>query len=172
MMKKIKGSVQKGSLVTLYKTLVEPYLRYCNIIWDQRGTTLTEKVQRLQNKAASFEKNNHDDLLRELNWMNVRQLISHDPAVAVFEIRNGLSPSQCTENFQTISEIHGYQIRSLTSNDYYLQKFSQSYGQKAFTYIGAKTWNNLSVHVKNAHSLVTFKIRLDEFLMKTTEFSR
>ena len=104
--------------------------------------------------------------------MNVKQLISHDLVFDMFKIRNGLSPSQCTEKLQTISEIHGYQTRSVTSNDYYLQKFSQSYGQKAFSYIGAKTWNNLPVQVKNAHSLFTFKIRLNEFLMKTTEFSR
>ena len=89
MMKKIKGSVSKNSLATLYKTLVEPYLRYCDVIWGQCGNTLTEKVQRLQNKAArnisgkSFEETNHDDILRELNWMNVKQLSSHDLAVAV-----------------------------------------------------------------------------------------
>ena len=77
----MKGSVPKDSLLTLYKTLVEPYLRYCSIIWGQCGNTLTEKVQRLQNKAAriisgtSFEETNHDDLLRELNRMNVKQLI-------------------------------------------------------------------------------------------------
>ena len=100
-------------------------------------------MKRLQTKAAriisgtSFEETNHDDLLRELNWMNVKQLISHDLAVAMFKIRNELSPSQCTENLQTISEIHGYQTRSVTSNDQCLQKFSQSYSQKAFTYIGA-----------------------------------
>ena len=135
-------------------------------------------MQRLQSKAAriisgtSFEETNHDDLLRELNWMNVKQLISHDLAVAMFKLRNGLSPSQCTENLQTISEIHGYQTRSVTSNDYYLQKFSRSYGQKAFTYIGAKTWNNLPVQVKNAHSLFMFKKRLKEFLMKNTEISK
>ena len=70
MMKKIKGSVPKDSLVTLYKTLVELYLGYCNIIWGQCGSTLTEKVQRLQSKAAriisgtSFEETNHDDLLK------------------------------------------------------------------------------------------------------------
>ena len=93
-MKKIKGSVPKDSLVTLYKTLVEPYLRYCNIIWGQCGNTLIKKVQRLQR----FEETNHDDLLRELNWMNVKQLISHDLVVAMFKLRNGLSPSQCTEN--------------------------------------------------------------------------
>ena len=108
-------------------------------------------MQRLQNKATriisgtSFEETNHDDLLRELNWMNVKQLISHDLAVAMFKLRNGLSPSQCTENLQTISEIHGYQTRSVTSNDYYLQKFSQSYGQKAFTYI----WYFLSLSIPN-----------------------
>ena len=59
----------------------------------------------------------HDDLLREINWMNVKQLISHDLAVTMFKIRNGLSPSQCNENLQTIGEIHGYQTRSVTSND-------------------------------------------------------
>ena len=122
--------------------------------------------------GASFEETNHDDLLRELNWMNVKQLITHDLPVAMFKIRNGLLPSRYTENLQTISEIHGYQTRSVTSNDYYLQKFSQSYGQKAFTYIRAKTWNNLPVQVKNAHSLFMFKTRLTEFLMKTIEFSR
>ena len=101
-------------------------------------------MQRLQNKAAriisgtSFEETNHDDLLTELNWMNVKQSISHDLAVAMFKIRNELSLSQCTENLQTNSEIHGYETRSVTGNDYYLQKFSQSYGQKAFTYIGEK----------------------------------
>ena len=69
-MKRIKGSVPKDSLVTLYKTLVEPYLRYGNIIWGQCGNTLIEKVQRLQNKAAriisgkSFEETNHDGLLK------------------------------------------------------------------------------------------------------------
>ena len=90
MMKKIKGSVPKDSLVMLYKTLVEPYLRYCNIIWEQCENTLIEKVQRLQNRAAriisgtSLEETNHDDLLRELNWMNVKQLTSHDLAVAMF----------------------------------------------------------------------------------------
>ena len=86
----------------LYKTLVEPYLRYCNIIWGQWGNTLIEKVQRPQNKAAriisgtSFEESNHNDLLRELNWMNVKHLISCDLDVAMFKIRTGLSPSQCT----------------------------------------------------------------------------
>ena len=69
-------------------------------------------MQRLQNEAAriisgiSFEETNHHDLLRELNWMNVKQLISHDLAVAIFKLRNGLSPSQCTENLQTISDMN------------------------------------------------------------------
>ena len=54
MMKKIKGSVPKDSLVTLYKTLVEPYLKYCNIICGQCGNTLVEKVQTLQIKLQEF----------------------------------------------------------------------------------------------------------------------
>ena len=54
MMKKIKGSVPKDSLVTLYKTLVEPYLKYCNIICGQCGNTLVEKLRTLQIKLQEF----------------------------------------------------------------------------------------------------------------------
>ena len=54
MMKKIKKVSQKIKKVTLYKTHVKPYLRYCNIIWCQCGITLIEKLQRLQKRLTTI----------------------------------------------------------------------------------------------------------------------
>ena len=40
------------TLVTLYQSLVESRLRYCNTIWGNCGLTLKNKLQTLQNRAA------------------------------------------------------------------------------------------------------------------------
>jgi hypothetical protein len=35
-----------------YKTLVQPYFDYCSQVWGGFGSTLSDKLQRLQNRAA------------------------------------------------------------------------------------------------------------------------
>ena len=42
----------KKSLVTLYKSLVESRLGYCDTVWGNCGETLKNKLQRLQDRAA------------------------------------------------------------------------------------------------------------------------
>ena len=37
MMNRVRDSILKNSLKTLYKSLVEPYFRYCNTVWGQCG---------------------------------------------------------------------------------------------------------------------------------------
>ena len=42
----------KKSLITLYQSLVESRLRYCNTVWGNCGETLKDKLQKLQNRAT------------------------------------------------------------------------------------------------------------------------
>ena len=51
-LKRTRAFIPQHSLQTLYRTMIEPYLRYCNIVWGQRNKTLLGKLQTLQNKAA------------------------------------------------------------------------------------------------------------------------
>ena len=51
-MKHVKSCVPKESLAMLYKTLVEPYLRYRNTTWGKCGQQLVSKLQTLRNRAA------------------------------------------------------------------------------------------------------------------------
>ena len=50
-MKHVKNCVLSQSLM-LYRTLVEPYFRYCSTTWGKCGQTLLDKLQTLQNRAA------------------------------------------------------------------------------------------------------------------------
>ena len=76
-MKHGKSCVPEESLPILYKTLVEPYLRYCNTTWGKCVQKLTSKLQTLQNRAArvvigiKYKEADHDHLLASLGWMNL-----------------------------------------------------------------------------------------------------
>ena len=62
-MRRIKPFVPEGSLVTLYKALIQPYFDYCSPLWDTCDKTLKDKLQILQNRAARVI------LLQELDMM-------------------------------------------------------------------------------------------------------
>ena len=51
-LKRIRHFIPKESLLLLYHTLIEPYFKYCSIVWGQCSETLRDKLQTLQNKAA------------------------------------------------------------------------------------------------------------------------
>ena len=68
-LKRIRRFISQESLLLLYHTLIEPYFRYCSIVWGQCGETLKDKLQILQHKAARTiaklrcDEANHSDLL-------------------------------------------------------------------------------------------------------------
>ena len=73
---KITGKfLKRESLILIYRTLIEPYLRYCSIVWGQCNETQKDKLQALQNKAArtiakvKFNDADHSMLPQDLGWL-------------------------------------------------------------------------------------------------------
>ena len=90
-LKRIRRFISQESLLLLYHTLIEPYFRYCSVVWGQCGETLKDKLQILQHKAARtivklrYDEANHSDLLTKFGWLSVRNLIKLDTAVFVYK---------------------------------------------------------------------------------------
>ena len=95
----------KGLPTIALQYIVEPYFRYCSIVWGQCGETLKDKLQTLQNKAARtiaklrYDEANHYKLLTEFGWLSVRNLISLDTAIFVYKEINNLHPEQADSLF-------------------------------------------------------------------------
>ena len=58
--------------LTIYKSLVQPYLDYCSSVWGYCSKSLSQKLQKLQNRAArvitfSNYDRSTDELLRMVN---------------------------------------------------------------------------------------------------------
>ena len=85
-MRRMRDDIPKRSLILLYKTLVKPSFRYCNTTWGTCNSSLFDRLQALQNRAVrtvanvKYEGSDHAKLLKELDWLNVRELIEYDTA--------------------------------------------------------------------------------------------
>ena len=170
--KHVKNCVPSQSLIMLYITLVEPYFRYCSTTWGKCGQTLLDKLQTLQNRAArivkgaKFEEADHNQLLRSLEWLSIRQLIDYDIASFMYKVANGIVPEQIQFLFDKCTNIHSHNTRSASSGNYVIPKMKTAKGQTAFVFFGAQVWNNLPTHIKQAQSIHTFQERLKEYLIQ------
>ena len=98
--KRVRTFLPKETLDSLYKTLVEPHFRYCNIFWGRCNQTQLNKLQQLQNRAACavakvrFENTDHAKLLQDLGWLDIEQLIAYDTAVIMYKVQKDLVPHE------------------------------------------------------------------------------
>ena len=152
----------------LYKTPVEPYFRYCNTTWGTCNSSSLDRLQVLQKRASrtvagvKYEGTDHAKLLKELDWVNVRELIEYDTASLVYKIENDLASTQMKNMFMKSSEVHAYSTRSAASGDFHLPKRNLNIGKASFSYHGVYIWNQLPVQIREAQSIKCFQNCLKE----------
>ena len=45
------GLVDYNTLIIIYKSIIQPHFDYCSQVWGCLGNVLSDKLQRLQNRA-------------------------------------------------------------------------------------------------------------------------
>ena len=85
----------QGSLVTLYKSLIQPYFHYCSPLWDTCDKTLRNKLQILQNRAVRViigtrcdNKIRSSDLLQSLGWDTLHVRWAKLKSVLLYKVLN------------------------------------------------------------------------------------
>ena len=72
-LRRVRDFVDTRSLTMICKALVEPHFTYCSPVWDSLGASLSQKLQKLQNRAAHIITRSDYNvrsatLLNQLNW--------------------------------------------------------------------------------------------------------
>ena len=66
-LKRIRPFVSMHTAVEIYKGLIEPHFDYCSAVWDGLSQQLSDKLQKLQNRAARvITKSSYDASSRQL----------------------------------------------------------------------------------------------------------
>ena len=120
------------------------------------GDTLLGRLQTLQNRAArvisfqNFDNTDHEYLLKNFKWLNVRQLIMFDTAVLVYKTRNEQVPIRTSVMFQNFEVNHCFNTCLAALDGYTLSRCAPNFGQRSVTYQGMKLWNTLPNEIKEA----------------------
>ena len=155
---------------SLYHTLIEPYFRYCSIVWGQCGETQKDKLQILQHKAAQiiaklqYNEANHTDLLTKFAWLSVRNLIKLDTAVFVYKEINNLHSEQSDSPFQMLDCLYSYNTRSVSNINLFIPMGKTQNFQKTMSFSESKIWNEIPTEIRMAQTLHSFKDQLKKHL--------
>ena len=151
--------ISKETAIQIYNALIMPHFDYCSPVWDCLSGYLSDKLQKLQNRAAriitksSFDTSS-DHLLSTLDWERLFLRRKKQKALMMFKSVNRLAP----EYLQSLFSQHR-SVYNLTDSEgkRTLPKPSTNYLKRSFSYSGAMLWNNMPKSLKNAASVNHFK---------------
>ena len=104
-------------MVLVYNALIQPHFDYCCEVWDALGKGLSERLQKLQNRAARLIMNlknehNHFILARNsLGWGLLEKRRVEMKARIMYKTVNKLAPSRLRDLFQNVNKINDYNLR-------------------------------------------------------------
>ena len=161
----------KSSPLTIYRSLVESRLRYCNVVWDNCDTSLINKQQHLQNRAVQLihpesESVDISRAVKEQSLLNVQQLIDYSTISMVYDSIHGNCPEYLTELFVPAHDIHNYQIRH-ARNGLFPTHMNLVAGQRSFLNRGCHLLNSLPQTVQCAFTTLCFKKNLFKFILES-----
>ena len=94
---------------------------YCCEVWDVLGKTLSNHLQKLQNRAAriimNFKNESRQSLLTRysLGWINLEERRAQIKAKLMYKSINNLAPERLTKLFQNSDTIDDYVLKGSSS---------------------------------------------------------
>ena len=96
-LKRVRPFASPNTMQLIYNCLVQPYFDYSSVVWDSCGSTLAEKLQKLQNRAArvltfSTYDTNADHSFEILGWKNLASQRKIAKTIMVYKSFMALHP--------------------------------------------------------------------------------
>ena len=136
-----KSFLPIASLKILYTSSVEPHFRNCCSVWGCAGSTDTNQLQKLQNRAAGIIRNSSFDtpsrpLITELGLKTVDDLIDNETKTMVFKSLSDLAPQYLCNLFTKNSACSSRSLRN-TETDLRLPKKRSANGRRTLFFPGS-----------------------------------
>ena len=150
----------QSTLVTIYKSLILPHFDYCSAVWGCIGNGLSQKLEKLQNRAERITTGSSwaarsAPILHALKWNSLADRRAKQLKSLMFKTVNHLVPEYLSDKFANVNTIHRHNLRSAQHNLFIPRPNTEAL-KKSFCYRGAVTWNSLSAEAKQATTLNSF----------------
>ena len=166
---KLRYYVTLDTLITLYYTLLHPFLIYDILIWGNTNPTNIKPLFILQKRAIrliTFSKfdEHTSPLFKITGILKFFDLVTLHISLFMFKFHKKLLPPVFDTYFRTISTIHNYRTRLSSKDAFSLSRVRTNYGIFNIRFSGVKVWNALEPDIKPL-SMGALKARLKSSLI-------
>ena len=166
----IRACLTQEATEKLVHALVTSRIDCGNALLVGLPATQLDKIQRVQNTAARIicrarKYQAITPVLKRLHWLPIRQRIKYKILLLTFKALHGLAPSYIVE---LLAEYRPQRsLRSTNSRTLTVPRARQrSYGDRAFSVVAPKLWNELPLDLRNIDTLDAFKVSLKPVLFR------
>ena len=163
---RLSKSLDNKTLLKIYNSMIQPSIDYALTVWGVTTGINLNKIQRMQNYAARIITKNFDyinvrgiELVKQLEWMNVRQRFTYFQNLLMFKSIHGLVPIYLQNNVTMDNQISQIRTRRHEMN-LYVPFPENEFHKNILFHRGAKSWNDLPGCIKDCHEINRFKILL------------
>ena len=114
---RLRSFLPSSALISLYNTLVLPYLYYCNIIWARTSNNRLHSLIITQKRAIrictfSHPRDHSAPLFARLNTLTLSDINKLQTAMFMYKFINNLLPRTLSSYFTSVRSTHTYPTRS------------------------------------------------------------
>jgi hypothetical protein len=166
---RISAHLPNKILLSLYYSLVYPYLSYGNLVWASNYKTKLKRLLILQKRIvrvlARAPFNSHTSaLFQDLGILKIEQINIYQVGEFMHRYTHNQLPNAFCNYFKYISDQHPHDTRN--KGNKYLVDFSRTNIRKFSIVIwGPRLWNSLSPSLRYIPHLTAFKRKLREHLL-------
>ena len=167
---KLKHTVPRMTLITLYNSMFLPYLNYGLLVWGPCGDSLF-KIQKRAVRIISLSKYNAhtDPIFKNLKLLKLKDLCALHELKFCYRLQNNLLPQYFQNSiFTKNSEIHNYGTRR--NNNFQIPTFKHTFIKRTIRYRIPHSFNNMPTYIKEkipTHSLQYFSKLLKTHYLET-----
>ena len=167
-LRRIRPFIENNTLKLLFMCLVQSQMDYCCEIWGNRFNMHTERINKLQKRAARMILNCNvftpsKEMFLQLKWMPFKQRVQYFRCLFVYKCINKISSDFYADIFKPLSEMHDINTRSSSNQNLAIPKCHTEYYNHALCCSGSILWNKLPIKIREVHSLDSFKIMLKQY---------
>lgn len=168
LLSRVRRFIDIKTLNLLYNALVLPKFDYCDVVWSNCNQTMSQKLQRLQNRAGriitgtKLREFSSAKIRKRLKWTELSARRDFHLSLFTFKCLNDLAPPQLKETFIPVKSIHDHRTRSTSNNHLYIPKPRIMAGKKTFTFRAIKLWNTLPLEIRQCQKLWQFRMELSK----------
>lgn len=147
--------------LTIYRSVLEPHLRYMSAIWGHSPTTHLQPLKVIQNKSLkAILKLPHryptENLYQNYNVTKIEQIIAIETVVYIHTLAK-------KEKINTNNKLHTYNTRN-KEKLHQFQSNTKCYGIDSIINKGTKIYNNLLNEIRDTANHAKFKRKVTKIL--------